>query len=51
MNTLIPCLRYEDAPAAIDFLCRAYDARDTEGNIWTFSNYDPFTGAVKTPPA
>jgi uncharacterized glyoxalase superfamily protein PhnB len=145
MNTLIPCLRYEDAPAAIDFLCRAfgltrrvvyadphnpaiihhaeltlgdsmvmlgsarpaaasapytwrtpreaggvtsvicaiiddpdthaalardagatiltpphdnpgfpgrsYDACDTEGNIWSFSNYDPFTGAVKTPPA
>jgi uncharacterized glyoxalase superfamily protein PhnB len=29
---------------------RSYDARDTEGNIWNFSNYDPFTGAVKTPP-
>jgi uncharacterized glyoxalase superfamily protein PhnB len=23
-QTLIPCLRYEDAPAAIDFLCRAF---------------------------
>ena len=22
--TLIPCLRYKDAPAAIDFLCRAF---------------------------
>ena len=21
---IIPCLRYEDAPAAIDFLCRAF---------------------------
>ena len=23
-QTLIPCLRYKDAPAAIDFLCRAF---------------------------
>jgi len=23
-QSLIPCLRYEDAPAAIDFLCRAF---------------------------
>ena len=23
-HALIPCLRYEDAPAAIDFLCRAF---------------------------
>jgi len=23
-STLIPCLRYRDAPAAIDFLCRAF---------------------------
>ena len=23
-NTLISCLRYEDAPAAIEFLCRAF---------------------------
>lgn len=23
-NALIPCLRYENAPAAIDFLCRAF---------------------------
>lgn len=24
---------------------RAYDARDPEGNVWNFGNYDPFTGA------
>ncbi len=24
MNALIPCLQYEDAPAAIDFLCRTF---------------------------
>jgi len=23
-STIIPCLRYRDAPAAIDFLCRAF---------------------------
>jgi len=28
---------------------RSYDASDLEGNIWNFSNYDPFTEAVHQP--
>jgi uncharacterized glyoxalase superfamily protein PhnB len=35
--TIIPTMRYRDAPAAIDFLCR-----DPEGHLWSFGTYDPW---------
>ncbi|MGZ3310188.1 MAG: hypothetical protein ACXU84_01940 [Xanthobacteraceae bacterium] len=35
--TVIPALQYQDAPAAIDFLCQAFG-----GNVWTFGSYDPW---------
>ena len=30
------------APADQDYGGRTYSARDTEGNVWSFGNYDPF---------
>jgi uncharacterized glyoxalase superfamily protein PhnB len=31
-----------DPPADQDYGGRSYEARDLEGNVWSFGNYDPF---------
>ena len=38
--TVIPALRYRDAPAAIHGCC------DLEGHLWWFASYDPWTGSA-----
>ena len=53
--TIIPTMRYADAVAAIDWLCRAfgfekhlvvpgrsYSCRDPEGHLWNFGTYNPW---------
>jgi len=44
---VIPALRYRDAPAALEWLCRAFGGRgftcrDPEGHLWTLGTYDPW---------
>ena len=46
--TVIPTMRYNDAAAAIAWLCEAFGfethlvCRDPEGHIWNFGSYDPW---------
>lgn len=55
---IIPTMRYRDAPAAIEWLCRAFSferhlvvpgengsivhAQLTFGHLWNFGTYDPW---------
>ena len=45
--TVVPCLRYRDAPAAIeikdeDYGGRGFACHDLEGHLWGFGTYDPW---------
>jgi hypothetical protein len=37
---IIPAIRYEDAPAAIEFR-KLYPRKNPEGHVWSFGSYDP----------
>ena len=57
-STVIPGMRYRDAPAAIEWLCRVlgfskslvvpgegdtfFACRDPEGHLWNVGSYDPW---------
>ncbi|HLZ69857.1 MAG TPA: hypothetical protein VKV26_08115 [Dehalococcoidia bacterium] len=41
-----PFISFQDAPAAIDWLCRAFTVGDPEGNLWSIGNYLPHASAA-----
>ena len=57
-SKMYPCLRYQDAPAAIDFLCKAFgferhrifadDTALTEADL-SFVDFDTFSSDDYTP--
>lgn len=65
-TSIMPCLVYRDAPAAIDWLCQAfgfaqhlvvpgdggrgYTLADPEGYVWHFGSYDPWQDSELNPP-
>ena len=42
-STVVPALRYRDAPDTIEWLCRGgFSCLDPEGRLWNVGTYDPW---------